>query len=331
MCLAKILNERAVMMNARGSSARRWLALAVLALAFLAVPVFGQEAPAAPPADTASKKPSSTQNSTLRTEHKQSTVQPERLSPQSSIAPRATVDTLSEIKKRGKLRVGVSMIVPWAMHDKDGNLIGFEIDVAKKMARDLGVDVEFYPDEFHYLVPDLLDGRFDLIVSGFSISTNRAMKVTFSAPYNYTDLSLAANRNLAGNFTVSADFDKPTVTIGVLDTSTAVDIASNTFPNAQLKTYAEDSDLFNDLLEGKIYAAVADSPRPQIVAKFFPERVSVPSIKALATFPAAFAIKRGAMDFINYLNTWIEARTINKWLERRRNYWFGSTDWADRL
>lgn len=318
-------------MNARGSSLCPWLVSAVAALAFLAAPVFAQEAPATPPADAASKKPSSTQNSTLRTEHKQSPVQPESLSPQSSIAPRATTDTLMEIKKRGKLRVGVSLVVPWAMHDKDGNLIGFEIDVAKKMARDLGVDVEFYPDEFHYLIPDLLDNRFDLIVSGFAISTNRAMKVNFSAPYNYADLSLAANRNLAGSFSAPADFDKPTVTIGVLDMSTAVDIASNAFPNAQLKTYAEDSDLFNDLIDGKIYAAVADSPRPQIVAKFFPEKVSVPAMKPLATFPAAFAARRGDMDFINYLNTWIEARTINKWLERRRNYWFNSTDWADRL
>src|SRR5262249_22940201 len=148
----------------------------------------------------------------LRTEHKQNPVQPESLSPQSSIAPRSSVDTLMEIKRRGKLRVGVSMIIPWAMHDKDGNLIGFEIDVAKKMARDLGVDVEFYPDEFHYLIPDLLDNRFDLIISGFSMSTNRAMQVNFSAPYNYTDLSLAANRKLAGGFKELSEFDKSTVT-----------------------------------------------------------------------------------------------------------------------
>jgi hypothetical protein len=50
-----------------------------------------------------------------------------------------------------------------------------------------------------------------------------------------------------------------------------------------------------------------------------------------ATFPAAFAVRRGDMDFINYLNSWIETRTVNKWLERRRNYWFASMDWADRL
>jgi polar amino acid transport system substrate-binding protein len=309
---------------------RLFLAITLAVLTGFAMPAFGQDAPApaTPPAPNTQPSP---QNPSPPSAQQQQATPPARLSPEDSVAPRTSVDTLAEIKKNGKLRVGVSMIIPWAMHDKDGNLIGFEVDVAKKMARDLGVDVEFYPDEFHYLVPDLLDNRFDLIISGFSMSTNRAMQVNFSAPYNYTDLSLAANRKLAGGFKELAEFNKSTVTIGVLDTSTAVDIASNAFPNAQLKTYAEDSDLFNDLLEDKIYAAVADSPRPQIVAKLFPEKVDVPSSKALATFPAAFAVRRGDMDFINYLNSWIEARTVNKWLERRRNYWFASMDWADRL
>ena len=308
---------------------RLFLAIALAVLTGFAMPAFGQDAPvpATPPAPNTQPAP---QNPAQPSAQQQAT-SPARLSPEDSVAPRTSVDTLAEIKKNGKLRVGISMIIPWAMHDKDGNLIGFEVDVAKKMARDLGVDVEFYPDEFHYLIPDLLDNRFDLIISGFSMSTNRAMQMNFSAPYNYTDLSLAANRKLAGGFKELAEFNKSTVTIGVLDTSTAVDIASNAFPNAQLKTYAEDSDLFNDLLEDKIYAAVADSPRPQIVAKLFPEKVDVPSSKALATFPAAFAVRRGDMDFINYLNSWIEARTVNKWLERRRNYWFASMDWADRL
>jgi polar amino acid transport system substrate-binding protein len=309
---------------------RIFLAVALAVLTGFAIPAFGQDAPA-PTTSPAPNAQSSPQNPAQQSSEKQQVVPPARLSPEDSVAPRTNVDTLAEIKKSGKLRVGVSMIIPWAMHDKDGNLIGFEVDVAKKMARDLGVEVEFYPDEFHYLIPDLLDNRFDLIISGFSISTNRAMQVNFSAPYNYTDLSLAANRKLAGGFKELSEFNKSTVTIGVLDTSTAVDIASNAFPNAQLKTYAEDSDLFNDLLEDKLYAAVADSPRPQIVAKLFPEEVDVPSSKALATFPAAFAVRRGDMDFINYLNSWIEARTVNKWLERRRNYWFASMDWADRL
>src|SRR5579862_9269524 len=238
---------------------RLFLAIALAVLTGFAIPAFGQDAPAptAPPAPNTQPSP---QNPAQPSAQQQQATPPARLSPEDSVAPRTSVDTLAEIKKNGKLRVGISMIIPWAMHDKDGNLIGFEVDVAKKMARDLGVDVEFYPDEFHYLIPDLLDNRFDLIISGFSMSTNRAMQVNFSAPYNYTDLSLAANRKLAGGFKELAEFNKSTVTIGVLDTSTAVDIASNAFPNAQLKTYAEDSDLFNDLLEDKIYAAVPIAP-----------------------------------------------------------------------
>ena len=307
-----------------------FVALATLLLCSIALPAFGQDAaePAPPAQNTSPAAPHAAAPAGV---HHATTSTPPRYSPQSPVAPRTTVDTLAEIKKRGKLRVGVSLIVPWAMHDKDGNLIGFEIDVAKKIARDLGVEVEFYPDEFRYLIPDLLDNRFDVIISNLSISTNRAMQVNFSAPYNSTDLTLIANRKLAGGFQTAADFDKPGVTIGVLDMSLAVDVTSNAFPNAQLKTFVEDGDLFQALLDGKIAAAVADSPEPEIISKLYPDQADVPATKVLATFPAAFATRRGDMDFINFLNSWIEARTVNQWLERRRNYWFKTTDWEKRL
>ena len=307
-----------------------FVALTTLLLCSVAIPAFGQDA-AAPTQPAQNAGPAAPHAAPPTSVHHAASSTPPRYSPQSSVAPRTTVDTLAEIKKRGKLRVGVSTIVPWAMHDKDGNLIGFEIDVAKKIARDLGVEVEFYPDEFRYLIPDLLDNRFDVIISNLSISTNRAMQVNFSAPYNSTDLSLIANRKLAGGFQTMADFDKPGVTIGVLDMSLAVDVTSNAFPNAQLKTYVEDGDLFQALLDGKISAAVADSPEPEIISKLYSDQVDLPATKVLATFPAAFATRRGDMDFINFLNSWIEARTVNQWLERRRNYWFKTTDWEKRL
>jgi polar amino acid transport system substrate-binding protein len=312
--------------------ARVLIAAAALAMLCFAIPAFGQDA--APPAVPSPSQTQSKSHATPIHHDSSSNGAPENarlLSAQDPVAPRTIVDTLAEIKKRGTLRVGVSMIVPWAMHDKDGKLIGFEIDVAKKIARDLGVEVEFYPDELRYLIPDLKDDRFDVIVSGFSISTNRAMQVNFSAPYNYVDVTFVANKEREAKLKTLSDFNEPDVTIGVLDTSTAVDIASNAFPNAQLKTYPESADIFTDLLDGKIAGAVADSPRPEIIATLFPDKVDIPSAKVLATFPAAFAVRRGDMDFINYLNSWIEARTVNKWLENRRNYWFHTTDWEKRL
>ena len=53
--------------------------------------------------------------------------------------------TIEQVQQRGVLRVGMSTFVPWAMKDKTGNLIGFEIDVAKRLAQDMGVKVEFVP------------------------------------------------------------------------------------------------------------------------------------------------------------------------------------------
>jgi len=224
------------------------------------------------------------------------------------VAPRSNIDMLAEIKKSGKLRVGVAEIVPWAMHDKDGNLIGFEIDVARKLARDLGVKAEFHPDQFRYLIQDLDANRFDIIIAGFSIEARRALLVNFSQPYNVTD-----------------------VTIGVVEGMTSEDLAALAFPKASLHTYTEDSELFSDLVAGNLAAAVADSPRLDILAKLYPDAVSVPMVAPLGTFPAAFAVRRGDMDFVNYLNSWIAARSADKWFDSRRIYWFKSTDWASNL
>ncbi|MCK5201356.1 MAG: transporter substrate-binding domain-containing protein, partial [Spirochaetales bacterium] len=50
---------------------------------------------------------------------------------------------LDTISRRGVLKVGLSTFVPWAMNDKNGELIGFEVDVARRLAEDMGVDIEF--------------------------------------------------------------------------------------------------------------------------------------------------------------------------------------------
>jgi polar amino acid transport system substrate-binding protein len=247
------------------------------------------------------------------------------------IPTRSTVDMLVEIKKSGKLRVGVSEIVPWAMHDKDGNLVGFEIDVARKLARDMGVQVDFHPDEFRYLIPDLEANRFDIIVAGFSIEARRALAVNFSQPYNVTDVTVATSKKMGGELKTMEDFNKKGVPIGVVEGMTSEDLAALAFPKASIQTYTEDSALFSDLVAGRLAAAVADNPRLDILAKLYPDAVTVPAVAPLGRFPAAFAVRRGDMDFVNYLNSWIAARNADQWIETRRKYWFKSTDWVGSL
>mgnify|MGYP006378783289 CR=1 FL=1 len=64
--------------------------------------------------------------------------------------------TLDVVRRRGVLRVGVSTFVPWVMNAKSGDLIGFEVDVAKRLADDLGVKAQFVQASFPNLLDDLL-------------------------------------------------------------------------------------------------------------------------------------------------------------------------------
>ena len=102
-------------------------------------------------------------------------------------------------------------------------------------------------------------------------------------------------------------------------------------PEATVRTYDDDNVLFQDLIAGRINAAAADSPRPEIVAKLFPAKVVVPSVPALGRFPAAFAIRRGDPGFVFFLNAWIASRESDHWLDQRRAYWFKSLDWESTL
>ncbi len=108
---------------------------------------------------------------------------------------------IDEIQKRGTLKVGMSTFVPWAMKDKEGKLIGFEIDVARRLAEDMGVEIEFVPTKWSGIIPALLTGKFDVIIGGMGIRAERNLKVNFSIPYDYTGMSIVADRKSAGGFT----------------------------------------------------------------------------------------------------------------------------------
>ncbi|MBU8910534.1 MAG: transporter substrate-binding domain-containing protein, partial [Desulfobacterales bacterium] len=101
---------------------------------------------------------------------------------------------VEKIQKQGVIRVGMSTFIPWAMKDKQGNLIGFEIDVAGKLARDMGVKIEFVPTAWSGIIPALLTGKFDVIIGGMGITPQRNLKVNFTIPYDYSGMSMVAHK-----------------------------------------------------------------------------------------------------------------------------------------
>ena len=91
----------------------------------------------------------------------------------------AHAETIDEVMKRGELRVGLSTFVPWAFRDKTGNLVGFEVDVATKLAKDLGVKLKIVNTAWDGIIPALQAKKFDVIISGMSVKVKRNLSINF--------------------------------------------------------------------------------------------------------------------------------------------------------
>jgi len=92
--------------------------------------------------------------------------------------------TLEEILQRGELRVGFEAgYVPFEMTDKKGNFVGFDIDMAKEMAKAMGVKFVPVNTAWDGIIPALLTKKFDIIMSGMTITQERNLKINFCDPY----------------------------------------------------------------------------------------------------------------------------------------------------
>ena len=239
--------------------------------------------------------------------------------------------TLEQVLKRGTLRVGMSTFVPWAMRDKTGKLIGFEIDVATRVANDLGVKVEFVPTKWDGMIPALLAGKFDVIIGGMGIRPDRNLKVNFSIPYDYTGMSMVAHNVIAAGFRGLKDFNRPDVVLAARLGSTAVTAAKKFMPKAQLRMFDDESQAYQELLNGRVHAVVGSAPMPRFQAIKNPEKLFLPLKTDFTREPIGFAIRKGDLDTLNYLNNWIRVVEAEGWLRERKVYWFETQDWEDML
>jgi polar amino acid transport system substrate-binding protein len=238
---------------------------------------------------------------------------------------------IDQVQKRGVLRVGMSTFVPWAMRDKSGDLIGFEIDVARKLAQDMGVKVEFVPTRWSGIVPALLTGKFDIIIGGMGISPERNRKVNFSMPYDYTGMAIVGNRKLAGGLRTLEAFNDPNVTIAARIGTTAATAAKKYCPKASLRLFDDESQAVQELLNGRVHALVASAPLPAEQALKHPDKLFLPMKDTFTREPIGFAVLKGDVDTLNFLDSWITVKEAEGWLKERKAYWFETRDWEKLL
>ena len=238
-------------------------------------------------------------------------------------------DSLDDVLESGTLRVGVSLYEPWVMKNKEGQLYGYEIQVAQQLAKDLAVEIEYKIVEWEDLIPSLKNNDIDVIISGMAITPKRALHVNFSNPYGHSGVSVAANIEKTKDINSLQELNSPKVTLGVVSKSVSEPVANQVFANANIKSFTKSEDAVDALLNNSIHALIEASPVPKFLALEHPSKVDVPLNKPLLSYKAGMAVNKGEQDFLNYLNAWITSREAEGWLPAKHRYWFDSLGWKN--
>jgi len=237
---------------------------------------------------------------------------------------------IEKIKEEGVIRIGLSIFTPWSMRDINGELIGFELDVCRALAEDMGVDVEFVPTAWDGIIPALVSGNFDVIISGMSVTPARNLTVNFTAPYAYSGVTILANTAMTEGFALE-DYNSPEVTFAARRGATPATVIATLFPEANLLLFDEDGASTQEVLNGNAHATMMSNPSPSAEARRYPDILNVPFDQTFLATGESFALRKGDMDALNFFNNWIAIRTATGWLKERNDYWFKGDEWADQV
>jgi polar amino acid transport system substrate-binding protein len=243
----------------------------------------------------------------------------------------AQADVLDDVLERKTLRVGVSAVVPWTMRTKSGELIGFEIDLARKLAEDMGVAADFRVYQWNEIITALQVGDIDVIAGGMAITPARALQVNFSRPVATSGVGIATNTKMTADIDTLADLNEASITITTVSDSLAAGVAARLFTKANVQIFAEPGPAEKEIVEGRAHAYLATMPEVRFLALKNSGVVDLPISEPLLASSEALAVRKGEQELLNFLNAWVTARQSDKWISTTHDYWFGTLDWMKRI
>ncbi len=216
--------------------------------------------------------------------------------------------TLDKIIASGELRHGFEAgYMPFEMTDKNGEFIGFDIDMGKKMAEALGVKWVPVNTAWDGIIPSLMTDKFDIIMSGMTVTQERNIKINFADPYIVIGQAIIVNSKLKGKVNSYKDLNDSAYTVVSKLGTTGEQAVKGMIPKATYKAFETESEGAMEVLSGNADAFVYDLP---FVELFMTQRGESGSIfvlnKPFTYEPLAWAINKGDPDFLNWLNNFMK-------------------------
>jgi len=239
---------------------------------------------------------------------------------------------LDEIQKRGTLRVGMEPgYMPFELTNQKGEIIGFDVDMAQRMAKAMGVKLELVSTAWDGIIPALLTKKFDIIMSGMTLTQQRNLSINFATPYILIGQSVLLNKKFEGEVNSYADLNDPKYTVASKLGTTGEQATKRMLPNAKYISYETEQEGVIEVVNGKIDAFIYDMPFNAIAYAQKGQGKIVHLDEPFTKEPLAWAIRKGDVDFLNWLNNFMAQIRYDGVYDKIYQKWFQDDTWLKEI
>ncbi|MDY4814729.1 MAG: cysteine ABC transporter substrate-binding protein [Turicibacter bilis] len=206
--------------------------------------------------------------------------------------------TVEEIKQSGKIVIGVfSDKKPFGYVDSNGDYQGYDVYFGNRIAKDLGVEVEYVPVEAASRVEYLVSNKVDIILANFTVTEERKEKVDFTLPYMKVALGVVSSDKAL----ITDVEDLKGKTLIVCKGTTAETFFTENYPAVNLLKFDQYSEAYNALLDGRGDALSTDNT--EVLAWAIENEGFSVGIESLGNIDTiAGAVQKGNQDLLDWLN-----------------------------
>jgi Na+/H+-dicarboxylate symporter/ABC-type amino acid transport substrate-binding protein len=231
---------------------------------------------------------------------------------------------VDSIKKRGVLRVGVSAYrLPFVFVNRKHSLVGFDVEMAQLLGRDLGVKVEFIEIEDMPALPRLLaTGRVDLAMTGFAVTPERASEMLFSEPYLDETLAFVVKDHLRDQFSTWTDIrELGAFPVAIPNLTYYTDQVRTRAPELKLTLVDTIAQIEADLKRETFDAVAMPAESGSVLTLLYPKYTVVVPEPGIVKIPLAYPVARRDQEWAQFINTWIELKRRDGTIEALYGHW----------
>jgi len=241
-------------------------------------------------------------------------------------------DTLQRVVDFKVLKVGMSANQPpMTMVNREGGVMGFDVDLARALATAMKVKLEIKAMPFGELMTALEEDKIDMVMSGMSITPQRTELVSFVGPYMMSGKSILTKNSVLTKISSGEEFNRKELKLLALSNSTSVSFIEDVAPDANLIEINSYDEGVAMIIEGKADAMVADMPMCVLSVMRYAEASLTTLDRPLTIEPIGIAISKDDPQFFNLVDNYLRAYEKTGVLGKLRKKWFEDSSWVAAL